>query len=331
MTGYRVLEAIAQPDPAREFAVDVLVGLTERPKRLSSRWFYDAEGSRLFEEICEQPEYYLTRAEHEVLEHHGAEILAEVHGQAFDLVDLGAGDGRKTSLLLDRLQRSGAEVTFVPIDVSESAMEGLVSMSRQRFPDVPVDGLVSDYMTGLDWLAREGSGRRKLTLFLGSNIGNFDTRRARQFLRRLWHALEPGDLVLLGFDLKKDIDTLLAAYNDAAGTTKAFNLNLLRRINDELGADFDLERFSHFGTYNVFSGAMESYLMSLARQTVRIEALQRDFEFAPFEPILTEYSFKYLDEDVTRMAAETGFTIVRRFWDDGHRFCDALWRVEKAV
>lgn len=329
MSGYRVLEGAARPDPVRELAIDVLVGLSERPKRLPSRWFYDAEGSRLFERISELPEYYLTRAEQAILAAHSAEVVRELGDAPCNLIDLGAGDGRKTALLLEPLHRRGADVTFVPIDVSESAMQGLVATVRARFEGLKVAGLVSDYATGLDWLARQDGRRRNLVLFLGSNIGNFDERRARQFLRELWHALEPGDLVLLGFDLKKDVNTLLAAYNDRAGVTRAFNLNLLRRINRELGGEFDLDRFSHFATYNVFSGAMESYLLSLERQTVRIEALQRDFAFAPFEPVLTEYSFKYLDEDVVRLASETGYSIVRRFWGEERQFCDALWRVEK--
>ncbi len=166
-------------------------------------------------------------------------------------------------------------------------------------------------------------------LFLGSNIGNFDRPHARGFLRRMWNALNPGDYTLIGFDLRKDIEVLLAAYNDRQGVTARFNLNLLERINRELGGHFDTRAFRHFATYNVFTGAMESYLVSLVRQTVAIDALRVAFEFHPWEPIHTEYSYKYLDEEVSALAVDTQFEAEATFHDAHHWFCDALWRVDK--
>ncbi len=330
--GYRVLQAsdLAQNDETREFAYDVLVSLSERPKRLSSRYFYDDAGSRLFQRIMALPEYYLTDAEREIFETHKGDVVDSVAERPLHVVDLGAGDGTKTLILLEHLARRSVDFRYVPIDISEEAMRAAVSRVRERLPGVDVEGLVSDYTVGLRWLSQERSDRANLVLFLGSNIGNFDRARARAFLRRIWSALSHGDQLLIGFDLKKDIDVLLRAYNDAQGVTAQFNLNLLHRINAELGGHFDVDRFRHFGTYDVFSGAMESYLVSLERQSVPIDALHVAFEFEAWEPIHTEYSYKYLRTDVTTLARDTGFSIEAEFLDSNKWFLSSLWRVERS-
>lgn len=311
-----------------EFAVEVLVGLSETPKTLPSRFFYDEIGSRLFQKICDLEEYYLTRAEHEIFMDHRDEMLDPLKGEPINVVDLGAGDGRKTAILLEHLIDGGADVRYVPIDISESAMAGVVGVMRDRFPSLEIDGLVADYFDGIRWLASQND-RRNVVLFLGSNIGNFNRPRARAFLRRLWNALNPEDRLLIGFDLKKDIDVLLGAYNDRDGTTAAFNLNLLHRINTELGANFDLDAFRHFSTYNVYTGAMESYLISLKAQTVDIESLSHQFSFGAWEPVHTEFSYKFLPADIDALAASTRFKVEGRFTDAADRFCDVLWRVVK--
>lgn len=313
----------------QDLAVDVLVGLSETPKRLPSRLFYDAVGSRLFQEITELEAYYPTRKEFEIFTRHGDALLEPARNRPFNLIDLGAGDGRKTVVLLDRLMAMGADVRYVPIDISEDAMKGLVAKMAQRYPSLPIAGLVSEYFDGIRWLSQT-SGRRNLVLFLGSNVGNFNKAQARGFLRQLWNALSHNDLALIGFDLKKDIEVLLAAYNDPQGVTSRFNLNLLDRLNRELGADFDRSRFRHFGTYNVVSGAMESYLVSLDHQEVRIPALSATFEFDPWEPIHTEYSYKYLESDIDNLARFTGFDLLMRRFDEERWFCDALWQVRKS-
>jgi L-histidine Nalpha-methyltransferase len=330
--GYRVLSAEALGellDPTREFALDVLVGLSEIPKRLPSKYFYDDAGSGYFQQIMELEEYYPTRCETEILTAHAGDFLESIGDQPLNLVDLGAGDGKKTMILLRRLAERGAPFTYVPIDISEAAMQSVVSSVRAKLPGVDVAGLVCDYASGIAWLGAQPSERRNLVLFLGSNIGNFDRARARAFLRQIWNALAHGDLLLAGFDMKKDIEVLLDAYNDSRGVTAAFNLNLLVRINRELGGEFDPEAFRHFGTYDVFSGAMKSYLVSLEAQSVHIEALSQSFSFEPWEPIHTEYSYKYLDSDVEQLAADTGFSIQRQYRDRQRYFLDALWRVEK--
>jgi uncharacterized SAM-dependent methyltransferase len=188
--------------------------------------------------------------------------------------------------------------------------------------------LVSEYFTGIQWINNRYT-RPNFVLFLGSNIGNFTRAQSQVFLRNLWNGLNDGDLVLIGFDLRKNIDRLLAAYNDEEGVTAQFNLNLLRRINRELGGHFDVADFRHFGTYNVFSGAMESYLVSRAEQDVFIEHIGRSFAFHPWEPIHTEYSYKYLQSDIDELALSTGFRVKEHFYDARSDFVDSVWQVKK--
>ena len=313
-----------------ELAIEVLVGLSEHPKRLPSRLFYDDEGSRLFQKITTLAQYYLPHCELEIFSAHGPAMLAPLAGQALNVVDLGAGDGHKTAVLLEQLQAIGADVRYVPIDISKAAMETVTASMATRFPGMKIAGLVSEYFDGIRWLGQQSS-RRNLVLFLGSNIGNFDKARARGFLRQLWMALGAGDLALIGFDLKKDIERLLDAYNDEEGVTAAFNLNLLTRLNRELGADFDTSQFRHYGTYNALTGAMESYLVSLRQQTVTIPTLEASFSFAAWEPIHTEYSYKYLDTDIEDLARFTGFDIQGRYTDSRGWFCSTLWTAVKSA
>jgi dimethylhistidine N-methyltransferase len=308
--------------------MDVLSGLSETPKRLPSRWIYDKRGSELFSKICDLNEYYQTRTEAKVLQDNAEAILAATGDGPINIVDLGAGDGRKTNILL-RAAR-GRDVRFVPIDISESAMADLCGQTMIEFPDIDVKGLVSDYFDGVHWLGGQ-TKRRKLVLFLGSNIGNFSLVQARFFLRQLWDALNDGDLVLVGFDMKKDIELLLSAYNDRDGVTAEFSLNLLQRANNELGANFDLKNFRHYATYDVFSGAMQSYLVSLTDQDVQIEYLQQSFHFDSWEPIHTEYCYKYLESDIHELAKTTGFSVANTFVDENGWFTDSLWQVRKTA
>ena len=321
-------QAIVDVDPRLDFADAVLIGLSAHPKQLPSKYFYDDVGSDLFQKITQLEAYYPTRVELEILQARAAEIIAPLRGQPINLIDLGAGDGHKTAHLVAALLDSGQDVRYVPIDFSEAAVVGATESFGERFPGLQVDGVVSEYLAGLRWLTQQ-SDRTNLVLFLGSNIGNFAKPQARAFLRRLWTSLNQNDHVLVGFDLKKDIDVLLGAYNDREGVTSAFNLNLLTRINRELGGDFDLQNYRHFGTYNVFTGAMESYLVSEIAHRVHIGALHRDFLFDAWEPIHTEYSYKYLDRDINDLAGSASFTTLAKYYDEARWFCDALLRVER--
>ncbi|MFP4544065.1 MAG: L-histidine N(alpha)-methyltransferase [Candidatus Kapaibacterium sp.] len=312
----------------RQFALDVLLGLSEHNKKLSSKYFYDDRGSEIFQKIMELPEYYLTKCEFEILRTRKDAVRQIVDNGPFNFVELGAGDGRKTSIIIEHFLDSGLDFKYVPIDISEGAMKYLINSFDKKFPRLEANGLVTDYFLGLDWLSSL-TNKRNFVLFLGSNLGNFNKAQSRVFLRNLWNALNDGDMLMIGFDLKKDLNKMLAAYNDSSGVTARFNLNLLRRINRELGGDFDLDKYRFYSSYDVFSGAMESYLVSQQEQEVFISEIGQRFQFRAWEPIHMEYSYKYLISDIERLAELTGFEIVRHLFDSGQDFVDSVWKVRK--
>ena len=312
----------------QEFASDVLVGLSMTPKRLSSRYFYDERGSRLFQKIMELPEYYLTACEFDILRSKKEKISAFIEEESFNLVELGAGDGRKTSIILEHFLEKKLIFKYIPVDISEAAMMTLMNLLNTKFPQLISKGIVAEYFNGLKWL-NYMSSHKNMVLFLGSNLGNFDKAHARAFLHNLWNVLNNDDLVMIGFDLKKDINLMLKAYNDKEGITAEFNLNLLRRINQKLGGNFDLKKFLFHSSYDVFTGAMESYLVSKEKQTVVIKGISQSFSFEAWEPIHTEYSYKYLESDIQELAAETGFVIEKQLYDSKKYFVDSIWRVQK--
>ncbi|MBC7569204.1 MAG: L-histidine N(alpha)-methyltransferase, partial [Spirosoma sp.] len=292
------------------FADAVRTGLMQTPKRISSRFFYDDEGSRLFEQIMEQPEYYLTRAEYEILDTHKDALLRHfsVNDQSFELVELGAGNGLKTKLLLDYFTKQNADFSYAPVDISGDALTRLTDDVHAQWPDLPLNPRQTDYFDALGLIAdelvadaqtnrrlgdRRTGERRTVVMFLGANIGNFAPDEATGFYQQLSDRLRPGDLVLTGFDLQKHPAIISAAYNDKAGVTRAFNLNLLRRINRELGADFDLNRFDHYEIYHPETGEARSYIVSDTQQTVNIDALDLTVPFAEGEIIHTEISRKF--------------------------------------
>ena len=327
---YRVLQPhdVQVSKGHQQFALDVLLGLSQSPKSLPSKYMYDAEGDRLFQRIMELPEYYLTQCELNIFENHKDEIADLIGSPCLNLVELGVGDGQKTTVLLNHFLKRGMDFRYVPIDISETAVQGLLGKLDQHSPALHIEGLVAEYFDGLKWLSNM-KRERNVVLFLGSNIGNFSHSEARVFLYSLWNALNDGDQLLIGFDLKKDIGQLIMAYNDSQGITSQFNINMLNRINYELGADFNPSRFQYYSSYNVFSGAMESYLVSCKRQEVFIETLNQSFFFDAWEPIHTEYSHKYLLSDIILLAQETGFEIVAQLFDSRQYFTDCLWQVRK--
>lgn len=292
------------------------------------KYLYDEEGSRLFKEIMELEEYYPTRCETEIIERHKGDIAAALGSQDFNLVELGAGDGAKTKILLKHFLETGLSFRYAPIDISESALLGLKDDLKKEFPGLIVQGLATEYFEGLRWLA-QSMRRANLVLFLRSNIGNFAPQESRKFLSSLWNAANDGDLLLIGFDLKKDLGTILLAYNDPLGVTARFNINILRRINDELGGTFDLANFEYYSTYNPRSGAIESFLISRKKQSVYIDLCGRAFSFAGWEPIHTESSYKFDRGEFSRLAPESGFEAASSFCDSRRYFVDALWRVRK--
>lgn len=307
------------------FADDVRAGLTAEPKYLLSRYFYDAAGDKLFQKIMNLPEYYLTWCEFEILQKHWQSILQKLEGKPFDLVELGAGDGVKTRVLIRQFLAEKADFRYLPIDISKNVLDLLRETLQEKWPELHVTPVEGEYFSALQEIDRL-SDRRKLVLFLGSNIGNMKQERAADFLHQLRQRLHPGDLLLVGFDLKKDPATILAAYNDSQDVTKEFNLNLLRRINRELNADFDLSAFSHWPNYNPLSGETKSYLVSEKQQTVRIGALELEVPFRKWEAIDMELSKKYDRPEIEWLAEHADFEVEAWFFDEKQYFADVLFR-----
>ncbi len=309
-----------------QFAEDVRRGLSVSPKSLSSKYFYDDEGSRLFQEIMKLPEYYLTGCENEIFSTQTDAIYHSFANgdNAFDLIELGAGDGTKTAVLVDHFLKQNAEISYSPIDISQEALDALTEKFNAEFPDLAMKTLNGDYFRILKSL-KNSRGRRKVLLFLGSNIGNFSRSQALDFFRQLRAVMNPNDLLFIGFDLQKDPHVIANAYDDAAGVTAEFNLNLLRRINRELGGNFDLDKFTHYANYRPVEGSARSFLVSREQQTIHIDALNRDFQFDQWEAVFMEISQKYSLKMIADLAAESGFEVKQNFFDSKGYYCDSLW------
>jgi L-histidine N-alpha-methyltransferase len=293
-------------------ALDVYEGLTAAPKHLPAKLFYDEVGSQLFEQITELPEYYLSRTERSILEEHAGDILRQA-GPALTLVELGAGTATKTCVLIDELLRLQSRSLFYPIDVSPSALEQAVRQLGAEFPSLRVNPIVADYTGGVPALSRISG--RKLVLYIGSSIGNFEPPHAVRILRRIRQTLRSGDALLLGADYAKKPDILVPAYDDAQGVTASFNKNILARLNRELDADFNLDLWRHIALWNKRCSRMEIYLESLIEQQAFLPALDLDVKFLASERIHTENSYKYTDEMVESILRDSGFTL-EHSWSD---------------
>ncbi len=313
---------LVKRDPRAGLAEDVRRGLATKPKRFLPKYFYDELGSQLFEAICLLPEYYLTRAENDILTRYADEIVAEVAGE-LTLLEMGSGSASKTRLIIEALLRKQSKLLFVPVDISATALDSSSRILLQSYPRLKIEAYAADYFAGLAELSKTTRGRT-LALFLGSNISNFDPGEALKFLRALREVLREGDALLLGADLKKEKQVLEAAYNDALGVTAAFNLNVLARINRELGGDFDLHQFQHHAFYNAEMGRVEIYIESLREQTVRISQLDVEVHFGQGEQIHTENSHKYDLDDIAKLAGETGFRRARTWLDEEEQFSSNL-------
>jgi dimethylhistidine N-methyltransferase len=308
------------------FAQDTVLGLSSSPKMLSSKYFYDDKGDKLFQKIMNLPEYYLTKKEFEILENYHQEILSPVlkSGEPFNLVELGAGDGLKTKILLRYLMQIGADFTYFPIDFSGSVLQELKASLAEEMPELKVEFFEDSYRVALRKRAWE-NGNRSLIIFLGSNLGNFLAEEALEILDHLKMGTEPSDFALIGFDLKKNPATILSAYNDSEEVTKEFNLNLLRRMNKDFEADFDLSSFIHWPTYDPITGECRSYLISLKEQVVTMKLLDQHVHFDAYESIFMEVSKKYSLKEIDNLASRSGFKVSRNFLDADHYFSDVLW------
>jgi L-histidine N-alpha-methyltransferase len=305
-------------------ALDVWEGLSAMPKRLPSKLFYDEVGSQIFEQITELPEYYLTRTERAILENYAGEILEQA-GPALTLVELGAGTATKTCILIEELLQKQARALFYPIDVSPSALEEAVRQLGQQFPTLRVNPVVADYTGGVPALGRITG--RKLVLYIGSSIGNFEPPEAIRILRRIRRMLRSGDALLLGADFAKSPKILVPAYDDAQGVTASFNKNVLARLNRELDADFDLDAFRHIAMWSRRCSRMEIFLESTKEQTAFVPALDMDVSFADGERIHTENSYKYTDAMIESILHESGFTLEQTWTDRKKWFGVHLARV----
>lgn len=311
----------------KDFERDVRDGLTAPRKWLPPRWFYDALGSALFDAICFLPEYYVMRAEADALTTFRDEI-ADAFGPNVRLVELGSGAARKTRILLDVLTKRQPEVEYVPVDVDAGMLERVAHELTNEYTNVRVHPVASDFTLPSAALRAAGAAEaRTIVLFLGSTIGNLDPDAAISMLRDLRNGLQPGDALFLGADLRKSREILEPAYDDPLGVTAAFNLNLLVRINRELGGHFALETFRHRAFYDETQGRIEMHLVSTRAQRVRIDALDLEIAFEDGETIHTESSYKHDDASLAALAAASGFSIERRWTDSRGWFADVLMRV----
>ena len=307
-----------------QFKEDVIIGLSKSPqKTLPSKYFYDKKGDQLFVQIMNLPEYYLTRAEMEIFENKTNELIDSLgmdKNTYFELIELGAGDGTKTIHLLEALLKQKFNFTFFPMDISQNALNGLQKMIKQKLPSLKINPQQGDYFVTLNNLHH--NPKQKIILFVGSNIGNLTDEQASQFIYKLGASLLKGDKILLGVDLIKSKEIVLPAYNDAQGITAEFNLNLLERINNELGGNFDRKYFVHSPYYDEQEGIAKSFLKSTKKQIVTIG--NHSFDFEEGETIHTEISRKYDDKIISRILEKTDIVVKQKVTDSNNLFADYI-------
>jgi dimethylhistidine N-methyltransferase len=323
-----IIHDLARRNGNAEFAEDVRRGLLSNPKQLFPKYLYDSLGSRLFDAICHVDEYYPTRAENEILTSHADEMVGGVPG-CRTLIELGSGSADKTRKIIEALLRQQNELLFIPVDISASALEKSSRALLAAYPMLRIEAYAADYLEGLAAMQPLPSGPA-LTLFLGSNIGNFEKAEALSFLQAIRSTMRPGDALLLGADLKKERAMLEAAYNDALGVTRAFIVNELARINRELGGDFDLWAFGLRSVYNEDDGAGEVYLESLRSQAVTISSLGMSVDFAAGEWMHMEHSYKFDLDGLARMGSQSGFALEKTWLDSKGLFSSNLFQASES-
>lgn len=307
------------------FARDVEEGLSASPKRLSPQYFYDDNGSRIFQQIMAMPEYYLTDCEREILQLRAKEIFKNLNFSGhFNVIELGAGDGSKTRELLRGLIDAGADISYVPIDISVAAIEALTGQMASELPGLDINPQVGDYFEIMDKVEAQ-EDCPNLVLFLGANIGNYTDAAAVDLLQHTGEHMRGGDKLLVGFDLQKNPVLIHRAYDDPHGITRHFNLNLLARINKELAGEFKLDQFSFFCCYDPACGEVTSYLVSLCEQVVYIGSIGKEFSFERNELVFTELSKKHTLLQIEQLGAASGFEFVAHFMDQKEYFSDTLF------
>src|SRR5215467_9805075 len=302
------------PTAGSDFLEDVISGLSSSPRTIPCKYFYDERGAALFQKICELPEYYITRTEIDILDRHRSDI-ASLLGPNIELIGLGTGAGTKTRILIEALEKPAV---YIPVDISDKQLRESAALFQKIFPDLEILPVCADYLQPVVLPSARRKAARNVVYFPGSTIGNFEPDEALQFLQRIANVCGRGGGLLIGVDLQKDQSVIEAAYNDEAGVTAQFNLNLLSHINRETGANFDLNKWQHRAIYNSKAGRIEMYLISTADQTVRIQ--DRQFDFRAGERILTEHSYKHTPEGFIALAAQAGFDFGKLWTDDARLF-----------
>ena len=306
-------QQVSTPESS-DLLADVVAGLSSNPRTLPCKYFYDERGSALFQKICELPEYYITRTELDILDRNRAEIASQL-GPNIQLIGLGTGAGTKTRILVEALKNPAV---YIPVDISEKQLGESTTVFRQFFPDLETLPVCADYLQPVVLPQARHKATRNVVYFPGSTIGNFGPDEAIEFLRRVANVCRENGGLLIGVDLKKEPGLIEAAYNDSAGVTARFNLNLLERLNRDLGADFDLDQWQHRAIYNSKAGRIEMYLISEVDQFVHFA--EHKLHFRRSEKITTEYSYKYAPEEFAALASQAAFNFVRMWTDDARLF-----------
>lgn len=314
------------------FKKDIEEGLSKFPKAISSKYFYDKKGDKLFQEIMNLEEYYLTDCEFDIFVKQKGELLKAINPdkEGFNLIELGAGDGSKTKILIEHFLYENIDFSYHPVDISNNILGDLKKDLQKDFPKLKIDPINKEYFSALKHL-NQLNGRKNVILFLGSNIGNFDSETRNNFFSSLSMCCSTDDQFILGVDLKKDPSIILKAYSDSQGVTAKFNLNLLTRINNELGGNFDLSNFKHYASYNPENGEARSYIVSLKDQEVYISAIDKTIVFLKSEYMHTEISKKYNLSELNEMANDYGFSVTKHFMDENEYFVDSLWTLKQKV
>lgn len=303
------------------FRKHVLEGLNKKTKQLSSKYFYDERGDELFQRIMRMPSYYLPECEMEIIHDQGHNISARINDPSLEVIELGAGDGSKTKHLLASFRENGKQLRYIPLDISADVLVSCRENVLEQVPDIEVECIDGDYFQTLSEIERKDTG---LWMFMGSNIGNYREQRAEAFLHFLHQKMQKGDYLLIAADLMKHPGTILAAYNDPQGITRAFNLNLLERINRELDGNFELAAFDHYPYYDPVTGTTFSFLISLKKQQVSVSG--QKFDFDSFEVIHTEVSQKYRLSDVVELGESAGLEFMEHFTDQKTYYSVSLFR-----
>ena len=311
-------------------ARDVRAGLLQNPKSIPMQYYYDDEGSDMFQQIMHLDTYYVTNCEYEIFEKQTAAVLDTLSrgGKPFRLVELGAGDGLKTKLLLKGLLQQKQNVTYMPIDISQGAIDTLTKSFNEEMPELDMEPVVNDFFVGLHHLSdrKHDSSGHKAILFVGSTLGNMDESEAVEFLSNVGAEMTSDDRLLIGVDLKKDPGVIMRAYDDPGGVSRSFNMNLLERLNRELGANFDLDQWVFHQAYNPITGSRRTYLVSCVEQEVTFGAMNNfTVTMGEWEPVWTAVSNKYDTKQLEELAAKTGFRVVKNFYDERKYFVDSVW------